>query len=217
MSKRFLTILFCLVLIPLIPRIPIWQASAQSANKVALGVWNPDAASPFRVPEKFQDLLRNYRRNWTRLTNLEFSGLHWKQGIVVYINKNYKTFLRNYIGFLKIQEDLLEDEEDEEDLFSVYPVGTIVLKENYLLEKGIPTRVSTVTVMIKKRKGYNPELGDWEFLQYEKDGKILLAGSSKNPVVQATCAFCHKNMESRDYIFSTFYRPKPGDKFSKQR
>ena len=209
MNKRFLTILFCLVLIPLIPRIPLWQASAQSANIGAFGVWNPNAPSPFRVPEKFQDLLNNYRRNWTRLTKLEFSGLHWKGGIVVYINKNYKTFLRNYIGFLKIQEDLLEDDEDEEDLFSVYPVGTIVLKENYLLEKSIPTRVSTVTVMIKRPKGYDPEMGDWEFLQFDQQGKILLSGNSKDAVVQATCAFCHKEMESRDYIFSTFFRPRP--------
>ena len=212
MNKRFLTILFCLVLISLIARIPLRQASAQSGNRGAFGMWNPDTPSPFRVPERFQDLLKNYRRNWTRLTKLEFSGLHWKGGIVVYINKDYKTFLRNYIGFLKIQEDLLEEDEEEEDLFSVYQVGTIVLKENYLLEKGIPTRPSTVTVMIKRPKGYNPDMGDWEFLQFDQQGKILLVGNNRDPVVDATCASCHKNMESRDYIFSTFYRPRPGDK-----
>ena len=205
MNKVILLIIFCFVAVLLIGNPPL------HTNGQSLGVWNSKEPSPFKIPKKFEALLKDYRKNWVRLTNIEFSGLHWNNGVVVYINKNRKTFLHNHIGFLKIREDLLEDDEEEEDLFLVYPVGAILVKENYLLENGIPVAILTVTVMIKRQRGYDPKTGDWEFLQFDPKGKILVSGNSKNKRVEAVCASCHRNIVSRDFIFSTFYRTRPAE------
>ncbi|MGK0290218.1 MAG: hypothetical protein ACI86H_001673 [bacterium] len=201
-----LILIFCLLaLFPL-------QNTIAGGNQ--LGVWDASKPSTFKIPKKFSPLLKNYRKNWIRLTGLEKSGLHWNQGVVIYINKNYKTFVNNYIGYLKSLEGL-DDEECEEDdeeecdsPFLMYAKGTVILKENYLLNKGVPVKALTATVMIKHKKSYDLKLGGWQFLQFDQKGTILVNGKSTNTTVAKACSDCHKNMNSRDYVFSTFYKPK---------
>ena len=180
------------------------------------GIWNPNAPSPFKIPPTLSSLLKNYRAQWIQLTDLEFSGLHWNQGIVVYINKNHKVFANNYISSLKHAEGLdaedegcnKDDEKKCESPFLSYETGTVVLKENYLLENGVPQQPSTVTLMIKRQPGYDPSAGDWQYIQFDAAGRILADGNSKNSATSIICAECHHNMVDRDYIFSTFYRPQ---------
>ncbi len=189
--------------------------SSAIADRGKVGTWNPTAPSPFNPPPSFEEILKDYRNTWIRLTSLEFSGLHWNQGIVVYINKHHKVFINNYIYYLQEIEGLseyedcdIEEDEDCETPFKTYPVGTIVLKENFALANGVPTAPLTVTLMRKRDPGYDPEAGDWEYVQYDPQGHLVLQGNTQNPAVKAACSECHENLASRDFIFSTFYTPQ---------
>lgn len=52
--------------------------------------------------------------------------------------------------------------------------GAIIVKENYMPDK----MLAAVTVMYKK-DGFNPEAGDFFWLKYAPDGKILAEGKAK--------------------------------------
>jgi hypothetical protein len=193
----------------------------------SLGAFNSEAATPFKVPEQYGNDLKDYREKFIRLTRLEFSGLHWNQGIVIYINRNYKTYVDNYIGYLKLSEGLEDEDPCEEgddpeedecvELFSDYAAGTIVLKENYLLKDRVPETPLMVTLMIKHEPGYDPEHGDWEYAQFDSSGKLIISGNATDPNVNKVCAECHINMSGRDYLFSTFYMPQNSDKLGENK
>jgi hypothetical protein len=164
-------------------------------------------ASPFKIPEKYSELLNGYRGNWTSLTGFEFSGLHWGQYISLYVSKDPDRYVKNYLEYVRIylNQDIDEsDESTEEKHFENYTTGTIFLKENYLAQNGKPGTPSTVTVMIKQNPGYDPAGHDWQFLQFDVNGNILFDGNTQEPATQQMCIKCHGNMAERDFVFSTF-------------
>lgn len=178
-----------------------WSAQADKGE-------DPFSIYPFEIPQQYQKQLKNYRTSWTRLTGFEHSGLHWQQFITVFVNKDADVYSNNYQEYLRYFQDSDEDE-DEEDIaepkFKTYSPGTVVMKENFLSKDGIPSSALTLTFMIKREPGYDPENGDWEYVQSAKDGQIILAGNAKDPTVKQVCANCHVNIADRDYIFANFF------------
>jgi hypothetical protein len=71
------------------------------------------------------------------------------------------------------------------------PDGSMVVKENYSPDK----KLAAITVMYKK-KGYAPEDGDWFWLKYGPDGKIMKEGKVGG------CIGCHKPVADNDWIFT---------------
>jgi hypothetical protein len=69
--------------------------------------------------------------------------------------------------------------------------GAIIAKENYTADK----KFVALTVMYKI-KGYNPEAGDWFWVKYAPDGKVLASGKVKG------CIQCHSAKKDNDYIFT---------------
>jgi hypothetical protein len=69
--------------------------------------------------------------------------------------------------------------------------GAIIAKENYTADK----KFVALTVM-HKIKGYNPEVGDWFWVKYAPDGKVLASGKVKG------CIQCHSAKKDNDYIFT---------------
>lgn len=209
MKKLFLFSLFLI----------LGNVSVLFAQEYKIGAWNPSSKNPFKIPVSWQETLKDYRQNWIRLTDLEFSGLHWNQGIVIYINQNHKTFVNNYVGYLRMTEGLDDEDcdpgeiyneaDDEcESIFQHYPVGTIVLKENYTLNDGIPQAPVSITLMKKLKEDEADPNQNWEYLQFDSSGNVMVSGGSNDLAVQKACAECHQNIVDRDYIFSTFYRPQ---------
>jgi hypothetical protein len=82
--------------------------------------------------------------------------------------------------------------------------GAIIVKENYTAEMN--DAMDSITVM-EKRKGYDPETGDWFYAKYNPKGDLeesdqgkMLAGlvgkgSSKG------CLPCHAKAKGGDYLF----------------
>ena len=178
--------------------------AAPSQDARALG-GGAASSSPFRLPDTYRSAFGDYRRKWTALSGKEYSGLHWGQYIMLYVNEHPEIYVRNYLEYIQRYGDRdANDLEDGETHFEPYPVGVVFLKENYLNASGQPGRPSTITAMIKREKGYDADAGDWQFIQFDADGKLLLDGNSRDGVVRAACAKCHGNIRERDFIFSTF-------------
>lgn len=168
---------------------------------------DPFSIYPFEVPTKYAKDLKDYRTNWKRLTGFEYSGLHWQQFVVIYINKDAQIYSDNFKEYVKYYQDLDEYDEDELTVpeFKHYSEGTIVLKENFGADNGSPDVPLSVTMMIKREAGYDTENGDWEYVQFTPAGKVTLSGNSSNKAISAACSNCHINIAERDYIFTNFY------------
>ena len=196
-TRKFLTYLF-------FPSILFSQGT--NLDKKDSALVQSKSSTPFRLKSKFSfpkefNKFKDYRTKWTRLTNYDFSGLHWNQFVVIYVNKEPETYVKNYIEFGRQYLDN-EDEEEFEAKFYKYSKGTSFVKEHYLAENGEPSSALSSTFMTKREKGYDPEYGDWEYGQITANGQITMKGNSKNKTVYQACIKCHSNMKERDYIFA---------------
>ncbi|PCI45618.1 MAG: hypothetical protein COB51_08650 [Moraxellaceae bacterium] len=172
---------------------------------LALTVDEPFLINPFVNPETYASVLKDYRTQFYRVTGFEFSGLHWNLFVAIYVSKDADIYRQNYFEYVRAYLENDEDEDEVEPNFGTFSVGTVFLKENFSSSEGKPGVPVFLTGMIKREPGYDPEGRDWEYFQSDKDGAIILQGSSKNPEVQSMCIECHSNMDDRDYIFSTYY------------
>ncbi|MBB3048689.1 hypothetical protein FHR99_002963 [Litorivivens lipolytica] len=170
---------------------------------VALSGEDPHKVKLFDIPESDREKLEDYRQTWTRLTGFEYSGLHWNQFVVVYSDLGAQAYQTNYTQYIAWYED--PDEFDGMPDYVTYPRGTTILKENFSIVDGKPEKSLTVTAMIKREPGYDAENGDWEYLQFDAAGKVLLRGKGSDPNIDEQCASCHKHVAERDYIFAQVF------------
>lgn len=162
---------------------------------------DPFTASPFVSPQGVESIPAAYRKEWVRLTGFEYSGLHWKQFITVFTNTGLDTFRQNNAEYLRE----FNEEDSGEKHYKKYPVGTVLLKENYGVDKGRPGAPWTITAMVKHAPGYDPQFGDWEYIQSMPDGKVVMRGNSQDAGIHQVCMACHVNVAERDYVYSTFF------------
>ena len=76
---------------------------------------------------------------------------------------------------------------------SKFPVGAAIVREK-LFSDLTPDKLS---VMIKREKGFNPEVGDWEFLMIDAATRVI------KPREQYDCAYCHSSKKS-DFVFRSY-------------
>lgn len=187
-------------------------SSAEESKQDIAQLTNPFDIMPFSLPKSEPILYTNYRKKWSRLTGFEYSGLHWQQFVSIYVNKGEDIYRKNYLAYLALyrsDDDDVQEEDTTIDIFQEYELGTIFLKENYLSNEGKPSHPSSLTIMIKRKPGYDEMGGNWEYLQSDINGNVLMQGNSTNPKIKKVCSECHANMAERDYVFSTFLSAKP--------
>jgi len=141
--------------------------------------------------------------SWVWLTGYEHSGLHWNQFVSLYINQDVETYKHNYATYVKTYLEDEDEDEETEPTFKKYKEGTVLAKENFIASHGKPGDLMSITIMVKKSAGYYPEGGNWEYLQFSADGKLMLKGHQGTPAIKAACASCHLNVAERDFIFSS--------------
>ena len=78
-----------------------------------------------------------------------------------------------------------------------FPIGTVIVKEK--LSSFRSTTPELLTLMIKREKDFNPEVGDWEFLVLDGAAtKVTDRGKLEN------CRSCHLSYDYSDYVTRTY-------------
>jgi hypothetical protein len=70
-----------------------------------------------------------------------------------------------------------------------FPVGTLVVKEEYADASHACTQRSGTTLMRKEPPGYDPAHNDWHWQRLDAAGKVLVDGPGTGTV--ASCSSCH--------------------------
>lgn len=169
-------------------------------------------ASNLPKEDPFLSNIRNYRKDYRQVSDIEFSGMHWNSGISIFVKpgKTLENYMSNFEVFVEEFDSLGSGDSTEfVDMYKKYPLGSILVKEHYR-EKYVGTSPldhtpSFMTVMIKREEGYDPIIQDWQFMKLTTDGEVLIEGNSNNLAVRALCVECHRNVSSRDFVFSTYY------------
>ena len=98
-----------------------------------------------------------------------------------------------------------------------YPEGAVIVREKLKTEASAP---EVLTAMVKRKKGFNPEANDWEFLLISGDATKI-----KKREKTGACLSCHESVNGKDFVFDN-YLPAGGpepirfsipDLLSKQR
>jgi hypothetical protein len=78
-----------------------------------------------------------------------------------------------------------------------FPEGSVIVKEKLAAKDSQSPEL--LTVMIKRKKGFNPVSGDWEYMVVNGAGeKVEGRGKLQN------CQSCHLATQQNDYIFRTY-------------
>lgn len=80
-----------------------------------------------------------------------------------------------------------------------FPVGSVIVKEKFAREKRDEPEL--LTVMVKRERGFNPQVGDWEFMATNGAGTRVDARGRLE-----SCQACHVAMKDRDFV-SRMYLP----------
>ena len=152
----------------------------------------------FEIPQSLLPMLRDYRKEWTAVSGLKTSMVHWNKKIIIYLNDQIDVYKHNHLMNRS-------DEDDEDKEFLSYSHGTIILKENYYSNSNNLISADSITIMVKQKDMYDIKMGSWQYIQFNAEGSILVNGSSKNKSVYQNCVQCHLNVSERDYVFSTTY------------
>lgn len=79
-----------------------------------------------------------------------------------------------------------------------YPEGTIILKQKFASADA--EKPDFYTGMLKREKGYNPKVGDWEFFTLSGDAKAITARGRIND-----CMDCHGQHPKSDFVMKDSY------------
>jgi Cytochrome P460 len=83
----------------------------------------------------------------------------------------------------------------------VYPKGTIILKQKFKDEAG--TKTALFTGMLKREKGYDPEVGDWEFFVLNSEATAVRQARN----IQS-CIDCHAPFRASDFVSRRYLTAK---------
>ena len=90
-----------------------------------------------------------------------------------------------------------------------FPEGTILAKESFQDAGGRPGTVTgPLYIMEKRRRGYDPQRGDWHYAMVNPDGRVAMSGSGDPAFQTHLCAECHDSSKVNDYVFGTKTRMK---------
>ena len=72
----------------------------------------------------------------------------------------------------------------------------MIVREKLKTETGAP---ELLTAMIKRKKGFNPEANDWEFLLISGDATKI-----KKRERIGDCLGCHESVSAKDFVFDNY-------------
>lgn len=138
---------------------------------------------PSEQQEDFETGLK-YRREYDRFTTVPNSGSNDLEH-----DNSFTSFGRVYAN--SIAEPYMKTEPLR------FPVGSMIVRE--MLWKVSDTEPHLVSVMVKRERGFNPIVNDWEFAVVNAGLSRLKRGDSVK-----TCVQCHAKMRSADFLFKSY-------------
>lgn len=133
------------------------------------------------VTEDFSDYM-----NWSKVNQMTITGD--ETGVLGPAHERAKGFREIYVN--EIGKPVAYGEMDYP-----YPEGSVLLKESFKEKNGEKGDLSSITVMVKREEGYDPENGNWEYINADSDFKI--SGQGKIGM----CIGCHSVMSEKDFTF----------------
>lgn len=82
-----------------------------------------------------------------------------------------------------------------------FPAGSIIVKEK--LAASTNSKPELLTVMVKRKEGFSPATGDWQFTAMNGAGNKVLPGGTVH------CATCHEARKESDWVFRKYLPTKP--------
>jgi len=98
-------------------------------------------------------------------------------------------------GFREVYVNAVGREVSFGEANAPYPEGTIIVKESYGSNSGEKGSLSGITIMAKREPGYDPEHGNWEYINLRANMKVQAQGALSG------CISCHAAAE-RDFVFT---------------
>jgi hypothetical protein len=145
-------------------------------------LWTQVNAKPYQISTQLDSLCRAPMAQDYKLERERTGDPHTSAAIIVYVNNLGKK-----------------------EMFAQqprFPKGSIIVKQKFgsFSERNQPL---LYTVMRKRAAGYNPAVGDWEFLVVGPDGKeVQASGRLEN------CQTCHVRVKDYDFVFRPYIRPE---------
>ena len=121
----------------------------------------------------------------------QFTFPHWKNlhklNTVALASADHNAWVDIYVNRLAKRAYV--------EKLSLFPVGSIVLKPIYPDPER--SEIAKLTIMMKMKKGYDTEHGDWWYGVYDETG---MEGWYQGKI--KSCIKCHKKGRETDYMFS---------------
>ncbi len=83
------------------------------------------------------------------------------------------------------------------DPFETFPEGSLIIKEKF--DPFTPQDPELFTGMLKREKGFAPEIGDWEFFTVDGQAKQVTARGKIE-----SCITCHRRYATSDFVTKTY-------------
>ena len=154
---------------------PVATPSALSEQFASYREWHTLTREPYPVP---QTLAAKCAHPPVQLTpdQLREHGPHSMRYIRIFVNETARSAFNQRAS-------------------KPFPPGSIIVKEKLL--SPVAVTHSGIGVMVKRRAGYDPAAGDWQFL-YVPEGSVT-------PNATATvCTDCHRAKRTEDFVFGSY-------------
>ena len=141
---------------------------------------------------------------WVPVSDYYPSATHWEQDIRTYVRADslVSLFEHNYaMEQLELEGADMEEIEDEGG-FRMYPIGTLLAKENFRKGEDGGRVLDTVSFMFKRAPG------KWRYVHLGADGSVQLDSDADSTRAEQECAVCHAEVDYRDFIYHTFFDEK---------
>lgn len=83
----------------------------------------------------------------------------------------------------------------------ILPVGTIIAKDSFVVERNGEVRPGPLFIMEKMPKGFNYVSGDWRYTQIMPDGVFFGETLGEDAERVEFCIGCHLAVEQQDHLF----------------
>lgn len=83
----------------------------------------------------------------------------------------------------------------------IYPEGSVILKQKLIDADG--TKTDLFTGVLKREKGYNLQVGDWEFFVLDGKASAITASGKLR-----SCSACHEAYAATDYVSRSYLTRK---------